>query len=58
MAIVVAARKAGWSAAEHGKGATKERVGDLLAQLTPKDRAILIAQFVLPTEKAPGKGKK
>jgi hypothetical protein len=58
MGLALAAKKAGWSASEVGKAPTKEKVGNLLAQLTPEDRAILIAQYVPTTEKATGKGKK
>ncbi len=53
-AVGVAAKAANWSAAQVGKEASKEKVGNLLAQLSPEDRAILIAQYVPPS----GKGKK
>jgi hypothetical protein len=53
-AIMVAAKAAGWSATELGKAPTKEKVGDLLGQLAPEDRAALLAQYVPPS----GKGKK
>jgi len=48
-AVGVAAKAANWSAAQVGKDVSKEKVGNLLAQLSQEDRAILIAQYVPAT---------
>jgi hypothetical protein len=56
-AITVAAKAAGWKSSSAGKPVSKEKVSDLLGQLSPEDRAILIAQFVPATSEGK-KGKK
>lgn len=54
-ALLNVVRQAGWTVADEGKAPTKEKVGDLLKQLSDEDRAVLIAQFV-PT--SPKRGRK
>jgi hypothetical protein len=56
-AIAVAAKKAGWKATTAAKAVSKEKVGDMLGQLSEEDRANLIRQYVPATETGKGKGK-
>jgi hypothetical protein len=49
-ALLNVVKKAGWTTSVNGRGATPEKVKNLLSQLSPEDRATLIAQFVPPTQ--------
>jgi hypothetical protein len=49
-ATLAVVRKLGWKATSEGKAPTKEKVAGLLSQLSPEDRAALLAEMAAATK--------